>query len=99
MDNGLTVMYELEWTNIYGPIGFNRLIVAPFRDGPVGDVYLQPEETAKLHDIDSTLAVIKKAWSNRLRVRYADEGVSSLPLILQRSRNASLIKDFGNRFY
>ena len=99
MDDGLTVMYELEWTNIYGPIGFNRLIVAPFRDGPVSDVYLLPEETAKLHDIDSTLDMIKKAWSNRLRVRYADEGVSSLPLILRGTKYINLIKYFNDRFY
>ena len=98
MDNDQTVMYGLEWTNIYGPIGFNRLIMAPFRDGPVGDVYLQPEESAKFHDIDGALNMIHEAWSNRFRVRYADEGVDSLPLLLQRSRNTNLIKDFGGRF-
>ena len=89
LDDDYLVMYELEWTSIYTVQGFNRLINAPLRDGPVSDVYLKKEEAETIRDIDSALKMFHKTWS---RARYgSEEGISSLPLILRESGRSDLI--------
>lgn len=93
-------MSELEWTNVYSTAGFNRIIIAPFREGPVGDVYLEREESELLRSIDDAEKLRHKVFSDRKRVRYgSEEGISSLPLVLQKYVDASLVRKHCDHIY